>query len=319
MLNSIYNIYAVVLKRRIAEAPDDHIQKTQYGFRAKKSTTLAMQCVRRLAEAGEPTNSKTLLVLLDWEKAFDKISKEGLMSALARLNMPDKYLKVVGSLYNEPKFMVEMDGIMSKWKTQETGIRQGCPLSPYLFILVMTVIFEDIHDGDQQMNLVKHRVAGATFDEVLYADDTICASKDTRAMNKLLAQIETIGEKYGMKLNKTKCELLKFGGQANVHFKDGAKVPLMSEVGYLGVKLNDKCDNGKEFKNKIYNNMATLNKLDLFWSRSRCPANFKLYVYDAVIRAKVLYGLVTAELAESEMKSLDVFHLKGLRKDNNLH
>ena len=99
--------------------------------------------------------------------------------------------------------MVEMDGIRSKWRTQETGIRQGCPLSPYLFILVMTVIFEDIHDGDQQMNLVKHRVAGATFDEVLYADDTICASKDTRAMNKLLANIETIGGKYGMELNKT--------------------------------------------------------------------------------------------------------------------
>ena len=164
------------------------------------------------------------------------------------------------------------------------------------------------------MNLVKHQVAGATFDEVLYADDTICASKDTRAMNKLLAQIETIGGKYGMKLNKTKCELLKFGGQANVHFKDGAKVPLMSEVGYLGVKLNDKCDNDKELKNKVSNSMAALNKFDLFWSRARCPANFKLYVYDAVIRAKVLYGLETAELTESELNSLDVFHLKGLRK-----
>ena len=114
LLNSIYKIYAAVLKRRIAEALDDHIQKTQYGFRAKKSSTLALQCVRRLAEAGESTNSKTLLVLLNWDEAFDKISKEGLMSALARLNMPDKYLKVVGSLYNEPKFMVEVDGIRSK-------------------------------------------------------------------------------------------------------------------------------------------------------------------------------------------------------------
>ena len=43
---------------------------------------------------------------------------------------------------------------------------------------------------------------------------------------------------------------MKFGGQANVHFKDGAKVPLMSEVKYLGVKLNDKCDNGKELETK---------------------------------------------------------------------
>ena len=37
------------------------------------------------------------------------------------------------------------------------------------------------------------------FDEVLYADDTICTTTDTRAMNKLLAAIETEGEKYGLK------------------------------------------------------------------------------------------------------------------------
>ena len=89
-----------------------------------------------------------------------------------------------------------------------------------------------------------------------------------------------------MTLNKTKCKSLKFGGQANVHFKDGAEVPLKSEVGYLGVHFNDKCDNGKELKNKISNSMATLNKLDLFWSRARRPANFKLYVYDAVIQRR---------------------------------
>ena len=111
----------------------------------------------------------------------------------------------------------------------------------------MTVIFESTHDGDQQLNLVNHGVAGATFDEVLYADDRICVSEDTRAMDKLPARIETAWEKYGMILKKRKCELIKCGGQANVHFKDRVKVALMSEVRYLGVKSNDKCDNGKEF------------------------------------------------------------------------
>ena len=236
------------------------------------------------------------------------------MSALTRLNMPEKYLGVVQSLYNQPKFMVELDGVASSWKTQETGIRQGCPLSPYLFILVMTVIFADIHDEDKLRNLCRHRLAGATFDEILYADDTICVSKDTRSMNKLLESIERIGENYGMKLNKTKCELLKFGGRADVHFKDGVKVPQMGEVKYLGVILNDKCDNRKELKSKISNCMATLNKLNLFWGRAHCPASFKLHVYDAVIRSKVIYGLESAELTEGDLKILDVFHLKGLRK-----
>ena len=49
---------------------------------------------------------------------------------------------------------------------------------------------------------------GADFDEVTYADDTICISRCIKTMNKCIETIETEGFKYGMKLNKTKGELL---------------------------------------------------------------------------------------------------------------
>ena len=48
------------------------------------------------------------------------------------------------------------------------------------------------------------RIPGAEFDEVLYADDTICMSTDTRVINKTLANIEREGAKYGLKLNRAK-------------------------------------------------------------------------------------------------------------------
>ena len=113
------------------------------------------------------------MVLLDWEKAFDKVTRPGLWSAMERMNIPTKLLNVVQSLYSAPMFKVERDGSESQWKEQQTGIRQGCPLSPYLFLIVMTVMFHDIHEGDAQ-RLKQHRVEGTSFDEILYADDTIC-------------------------------------------------------------------------------------------------------------------------------------------------
>lgn len=131
-----------------------------------------------------------------------------------------------------------MDGTTSQWYKQETGIRQGCPLSPYLFLVIMTTLFHDIHEGDTQ-NLSKHRIQGTTYDEILYADDTICASTDVRAMNKFIKSIEIDGERYGLKLNKKKCESMHTGNNnVNIHFMDGTQVKRKQEVTYLGCELN---------------------------------------------------------------------------------
>ena len=118
---------------------------------------------------------------------------------------------------------MEVDGYESQWHEQGTGIRQGCPLSPYLFLVVMTVLFHDVHKDDTINDCLK-RVPGANFDEVLYADDTILISTDTRVINKLLAKIEKEGKRYGMKLNRGKCEVVHTGTSANVRFSDREQV-----------------------------------------------------------------------------------------------
>ena len=108
-----------------------------------------------------------------------------------------KMIRVIGALYDKPSFMVEIEGTPSSWKTQEAAIRQGCPLSPYLFILYMTVMFSDVK-GKLSPTRFQHRVQGTTFDEILFADDTICISRDTKTMNKLLKAIEEVGLNSGM-------------------------------------------------------------------------------------------------------------------------
>ena len=65
----------------------------------------------------------------------------------------------------------------------------------------MTTMFHDVHQETGKY-LSKQRVPGADFDEVTYADDTICISTDTKAMNKFLEAIEWEGFRYGLKLNK---------------------------------------------------------------------------------------------------------------------
>jgi hypothetical protein len=162
-----------------------------------------MSPAQAVFDMGERTNKhkadrkSITLLLLDWEKAFDKIPQKGLFEAMERMKIHPKLINLTKQLYKNPKFKVEIDGIQSSWKTQETGIRQGCTLSPYLFLILMTVLFMDVYDDPElAAELEEHRPPNHDADDVLYADDTIIFSTNNITISKLLHKIETCAGKY---------------------------------------------------------------------------------------------------------------------------
>ena len=96
-----------------------------------------------------------------------------------------------------------------------------------------------------------------------------------RAMNKFLKHVEEEGAKYGLKLNKKKCELLTNANRTcNVHFADGTPVPRKNEVTYLGCQLNQYSNTTQELTKRISACMTVLKKLYIFWRHSSCPVAF---------------------------------------------
>ena len=201
-------------------------------------------------------------------------------------------------VYKDTKSKVELEGSESEWLSQETGIGQGCPLSPYLFLIVMSVMFHDIHDGDF-LNLAKHRVIGTKVDEILFADDTICISTCTLTINAFLKAIEEEGIKYGMKLNKNKCELITTHPNADVKYQDGTQNKKTNKTTYLGCEIGIKTTNKEELSKRFANTMATMKKLDIFWGHSNCSTAIKIHTADAVLRSKLLYGFESSQLIPS--------------------
>ena len=144
LLNVTYNILAIIIHVRLYETIDGRVSKTQFGFRKNKSTAQPLFIYRRIQEIHEEFGLSFYTLLLDWEKAFDKVDQKRMIQAIKRLGIKDKIIRMIGAIYKEPKFFINYGETQINKRRQMARIRQGCPLSPYLFILLLTTIAYDV-------------------------------------------------------------------------------------------------------------------------------------------------------------------------------
>ena len=196
-------------------------------------------------------------------------------------------VRVIESMYRAPRLSVQQKGKRSTERRQRTGIRQGCPLSPYLFIIVMTVIMADIENQmtEEERNTMTARqpMGAGGHDKLFYADDTLILASTTEAAELMHRKIQTEAAKYNMKLNQRKCVLLWMNSIQNVYYADGHAMPIASRAPYLGTNMDAKGNPHVEVNARITNTRIVLNKLHIFCKRTPVSTTWKLRVHDAVI------------------------------------
>ena len=138
---------------------------------------------------GRATGDKHISDLTGLGKMFDKIDQCRLVETLNRLSIHENIIRTIKNIYREAKFRVVRGENKSDFHEQNSGIRQGCPLSPYLFCIIMTAIF---HDIKSVLNTPKQKepIPRLHYAEILYADDTLIFGTHTHSINKLLHQIQ---------------------------------------------------------------------------------------------------------------------------------
>ena len=81
--------------------------------------------------------SPVLLLSIDAEKAFDRVDWGFMMDTLQHLGLGPKIRHWIQNLYSRPTAMVKVNGNMSAPFEMYNGTRQGCPLSPLLYVLTL--------------------------------------------------------------------------------------------------------------------------------------------------------------------------------------
>ena len=223
-----------------------------------------------------------------------------------------KVCEVISSIYQAPQFKVVDQNSASTKKQQSAGIRQGCPLSPYLLVILLTVIFEDIH---HKCTKLKEKGLDFTkFTELLLADDTLLIMKKTQHMNKFIKEIERESDYYNLRLNRDKCITIEMGGNFDIKFQAGQQLNKENNAKYLGSIMSTNAHRNIEINQRIRDTHYIFDKLHIFLKKTSTPIKWKIRVFNAVVISKLTYGMEALTLLESDEAKINTICYKGLRK-----
>jgi retron-type reverse transcriptase len=143
-----------------------------------------------------------LIISIDAEKAFDKIQHHFMIKVLRKLGIEGKYLNIVKAIYDKPIAIIILNGEKLKPFPLKSATRQGCPLSPLLFNIVLEFLVRAIR---QEKEIKGIQIGNETVPISLFADDMILYLKDpNNSTQKLLDTINSYSKVAEYKINLQK-------------------------------------------------------------------------------------------------------------------
>ena len=250
-------------------------------------------------------NKKGFIALLDFEKAFDTVDIEFLLCALEKYKFGPSFRKWIQVLYTQISSCVINNGHSTEFFSVTRGIRQGCPISAMLFLIVVELLSVYIKNCPD--------IKGLLIDNTLYtitqlADDTTIFLENARSVENLMHVMDRFYLCSGLRLNKQKSEVFLLGscGQCNnTPNKIGGLKCSVEPFKALGIYFSKDPDQAFElnFTRKLSSCKISLN----VWAQRSLSIKGKILILKSIIIPNLLYvssNLYTPDSFISESSDL---------------
>ena len=263
LLNVDIKIASAALANRIKPLLKSIISETQQGFMKGRYIGECTRLISDLLEKVEEEDIPALLLLIDFEKAFDTLEWSFIDRALIFLGFGPVFCKWVKALYNNSQSCIINNGHCSSFFDVKRGVRQGDPLSPYLFILSLELMSAAIKN-DTNINGIK--INNSEYILSQYADDSsLLLDGNEESLDRSLFVLQKFSECAGLRANIDKTEAIWIGSKKgskekilphrNLNWNTSGKFKL------LGIKFDLNSDNKtlSNFEEKIEKIESLLN------------------------------------------------------------
>ncbi|THH18985.1 hypothetical protein EUX98_g8861 [Antrodiella citrinella] len=328
LISVVQKIILSVMAERLqaqCEASCFFVQE-QAGFRRGEEAVaqyIAMaEIIRRRSIKGLPTYA----VFVDFKKAFDKVSHEALYRILDHMGVRGRFLEYVKSVYRGSIMSVRAGGYTTREFGMKRGTRQGCPLSPILFIIFINFLFkETAHAGVKVPGLAARCPGGK------YADDVLALAATSEQAKIFCDRIHAWGVKWGMALGIKKCGVMLIDEENSdewqIHYNttthyatpDG-DIPKVYDYKYLGITIDTTIGgeipglNELTFvKSQAAKGEKIMAVLRPFLRDPKWPISLKANLIRTLLMSKMLYGSEWVGYKEKNSHPIQTVMTKALR------
>ena len=304
--------YAKCLEKRCRAIVEENLADHQCGFRPGRSTTDQIFALRLIVEKCWEYAKDIFACFVDLEKAYDRVPRQKLWGVLQEYGINGQLLAAVKSLYYCSEMCVRVNGNKSNPFTVGVGLRQGCVLSPLLFIIFMDWI--DRHSRGAECVTI----GDCSVDRLLFADDLVLLSSSKDDLQRALDRFAAMCEVAGMRISVAKTEALLLSRQPAQCILHVSGVPLkqVEKFKYLGVAFASDGRQDVELDTRIA--AASAVRRELWRSvvmKRELRMKPKLSVFKSVYVPILTYGhesWVMTERVRSRVQAAEMRFLRGV-------
>ena len=239
LCNVCYKIISNCLKKILPEM----ISETQSAFVARRLITnniLVAQEMFHALRTNESCKSKYIAIRTDMSKAYNRVEWGFLKAAMERMGFDPKWIHLIMSCVSSVSYQVLINGDAKGRIIPSRGLRQGDPLSPFLFILCTEVLISQIREAESLQKITGLKIARASpaVSHLLFADDNLFFCKvEPNQCQELMRIIDVYGYASGQQLNKKKSSVM-FSSKVIAFTKQNLKrLTGISKDGGMGMYL----------------------------------------------------------------------------------
>ena len=307
-------LLASVILRRLFKTRERLTREEQAGFRSGRGCIDHIFTLRQMLEHRHTYRRPTIVVFLDIRAAFDSLDRTVLWDCLLKKGVPEKFINILKALYTNTSGRVRAYNHLSPLFHSSSGVRQGCPISPFLFNFAIDDILEtalmDVSNGGVDL------LPGERLLDLEYADDIVLLCDNAQGMQSALNQLAISVRRYGMCFAPSKCKVLLQDWQDSnpVLTLDGEQIEVVEKFVYLGSYISAGGGVSDEIDARIMKARAAYANLGHLWRLRDVSLAVKGRIYNASVRAVLLYACETWPLRVEDVRRLSVFDHRCLRR-----